>query len=174
MVVEETSSFSMDDKKARSPTVVQDSKAVADAEEAVADAKAAAAAAGGDGEDECPTWMTWTQFVVANKRLSREEIDSILSRQRKPFESTDLYEDMIEDSSTTKEDLEREAADHEYHEDKLSVWRDRVRKEYADKGFFAVDDDYIAERLELEEYNNQSVREMLSELNLDASIFGDE
>jgi hypothetical protein len=126
------------------------------------------------GSDDCPTWMTWTQFVVAYKRLSREEIGSILSRQRKPFESTDLYKDMIDDNSTTKEDLERRVGDHEYHEDRLSAWWDRVRKEYADKGFFVVDDNYIAERLELKEYYNQSMREMLSELNLDESIFGNE
>jgi hypothetical protein len=54
------------------------------------------AEAAGDGDD-CPTWMTWTQFVVAYKRLSREEIGSILSWQRKLFESTDLYKDMIDD-----------------------------------------------------------------------------
>ena len=49
-----------------------------------------------------------------------------------------------------------------------------MRKEYAEKGFVAVDDDAIAERLELEQYYNQSLREMLSELNLDESIFGDD
>ena len=81
---------------------------------------------------------------------------------------------MVADSSTTKEDLEREAADHEYGEDGLSELRERVRKEYAEKGFVAVDDDAIAERLELEQYYNQSLREMLSELNLDESIFGDD
>ncbi|KAG0516154.1 hypothetical protein BDA96_10G338300 [Sorghum bicolor] len=142
----------------------QDADAVADVEEA--DGVAAAA----DG----PTVMSWTEYVVAYKRLSESEINYFLSRPRKPFESTPLYKDMVTDSSTTKEDLEREAADHEYAEDALSETQGRVRREYADKGFVAVDDDMIAERLELEQHFKETWAAMFDELGLDHSMFAEE
>lgn len=159
---EETGSFSVEDEKAHVGAVAQEPKAVADVKEA------------DDDGDDGATVMSWTEFVVAYKRLSEEEVNFILSRPRKPFESTALYKDMIADSSTTKEDLEREAADHEYAEDNLSKLRKRVRKEYAEKGFVAMDDEAIANRLELEQYFNETWSTMFSELGLDDNMFTDE
>ncbi|KAG0549036.1 hypothetical protein BDA96_01G220000 [Sorghum bicolor] len=85
VVAEETGSFPA--------AVAQDAEAGADVKEAEAEAEA-------DDDDDGPTVMTWTEFVVAYKRLSEDEVNSILSRPRKPFESTPLYKDMIADSST--------------------------------------------------------------------------
>jgi len=49
-----------------------------------------------------------------------------------------------------------------------------VRKEYAEKGFVAVDDDAIAERLELEQHFKETWSTMFSELGLDENMFTDE
>ena len=109
-VAEETGSSSTeeeDEEEAYVGAAAQDAEAVVDVEEA--DGVAAAA--------DSPITMSWTEYVVAYKRLSESEINYILSRPRKPFESTPVYKDMVADSSTTKEDLEREAAEHEYAED---------------------------------------------------------
>ena len=111
---------------------------------------------------------------MAYKRLSESEINYILSRPRKPFESTGVYKDMVADSSTTKEELEREAADHKYAQDALSEVQERVRREYAEKGFVAVDDDMIAERLELEQHFKETWSAMFAELGLDDTMFAGE
>jgi hypothetical protein len=165
-VAEETSSSSTedDDAEAYVGAVAQDAEAVADVEDSD----------GVGDDDDGPTVMSWTEYVVAYKRLSESEINYILSRPRKPFESTPVYKDMVADSSTTKEDLEREAADHEYAEDSLSEVQGRVRREYADKGFVAVDDDMIAERLELEQHFKETWAAMFSQLGLDDAMFAEE
>lgn len=168
VTAEETGSFSSEDKE-HVIAVAQSAETVAKA--AVVDVKAAEAVATRDGGD-CPTSMTWTQFVVAYKRVPQEEIEYILCRQRKPLEATALYMDMIAKGSTTKEELEREAADHKCTEDMFSERQDRVRREYADKGFVAVDDDEIAERVEVDEYLKETWYTMISQLNLDESHFG--
>ena len=166
-VAEETGSSSTeeeDDEEAYVGAAAQDAEAVADVEEAdgVAD------------DDDSPTAMSWTEYVVAYKRLSESEINYILSRPRKPFESTPVYKDMVANSSTTKEDLKHEATEHESTDDTLSEVQERVRREYAEKGFVVVDDDMIAERLELEQHFKETWAAMFSKLGLDDTMFAEE
>ncbi|CAN6333362.1 unnamed protein product [Urochloa humidicola] len=126
-----------------------------------------------DGNDES-TEMSWTDFVVANKRLSQEEIDYILSRQLQPFESTYKFQSMISDSSTTKEDLERAGADHQREQSDLSELQEWVHKEYAEKRFVEVNDEGIARRLEFDAHVKEGWSSMISELDLHDSDFADE
>ncbi|KAL6890346.1 hypothetical protein ACP4OV_009109 [Aristida adscensionis] len=116
------------------------------AEEVLAAAAAAAEAA---AEDE----MKATDFIVAYKRLPRREINInfiLQSEVMRPFESTFMYKDMVADGSTTKEELEREAAEHEASEESFFRFQERVRRDYEEKGVVPVDDDYIAKRVEIQ------------------------
>ncbi|KAJ1279829.1 hypothetical protein BS78_04G185500 [Paspalum vaginatum] len=152
VVAEETGSSK---KKAGAAAVAQDTAAVA------------------DGEDD-PTEMSWTDFVVANKRLPQEEIGFILSRQLQPFESTNKFQEMVAGGSATTEDLQRAAADHQWENDTRSELQDRVRKELAENSFVRVDDDAIARRLEFDAYLKKAWSTMISELDLHDSDFADE
>lgn len=116
--------------------------------------------------------MNATDFVVAYKRLPKREIEFILAHGRIPFESTITYKDMVADSSTTKEDLDREAAEHKAEEESFIRFQDQVRREYEAPGVFKVDDDYIAERVEKEKMIHEAWSTMFDDSDLQELVFG--
>lgn len=116
--------------------------------------------------------MRATDFVVAYKRLPKREIEFIVAHVRIPFESTFAYKGMIADSSTTKEDLDREAAEHNEAEESFARFHDEVRREYEATGFFKVDDDYITQRVKKEEMIHKAWSTMFDESDLQELVFG--
>lgn len=116
--------------------------------------------------------MRATDFVVAYKRLPKREIEFILAHGMMPFESTIAYSNMIADSSTTKEDMDREAAEHKQAQESFTRFQDEVRREYEATGYFKVDDDYIAKRVEKEKIIHEGWSTMFDDSDLQELVFG--
>ncbi|TVT99407.1 hypothetical protein EJB05_55227, partial [Eragrostis curvula] len=101
--------------------------------------------------------MSSIEYLVAHKRLPQCDIDFILmeKRTRKPFTETSEFEHLAADASTTPEDLAAAAALHELQQERSIRFQEFVAREFVAHGEVAVDDEYIARRVETEAFSEQ-------------------
>lgn len=152
------------EKQAKEANQAEEEEVVGEEEEEEQEAAAAIDAYATDSEDE-EDGMTSMEYIMTYKELPPFEVELIMQNpvQRTLFADTEMYKALIADPSTTQEDIDDAAYEHEENQNMRIRFHDWVRSEYEAKGYVAVSDEYIARRARTEEFSRKLWEEGFSD-----------
>jgi hypothetical protein len=99
-----------------------------------------------------------------NYHLSMAAVQSILNHRREPFFIGSYFDNLDEEG---KRIVLEAAAEHEKIEDRYAVYQEKVRKEFAAKGFVALPDDYDKRRAAVNAASEETFRRFAAQYNPD-------